>query len=71
MSGNNIITNKSSFYKNKKLSKIDEIDVDKIQDSKKESYGTKSSLKYFIRYNNDVVIKTIMYKPSSSYWIKC
>ena len=69
MSGNNIITNKSSFYKNKELSKIDEIDVDKIQDSKKESYGTKSSLKYFIRYN--VVIKTIMYKASSNYWIKC
>ena len=70
MSGNSIITNKSSFYKNKELSKIDEIDVDKIQDSKKESYGTKSSLKYFIRYN-DVVIKTIMYKASSNYWIKC
>ena len=71
MSGNNIITNKSSFYKNKELSKIDEIDVDKIQDSKKESYGTKSSLKYFIGYNNDVVIKTIMYKASSNDWIKC
>ena len=71
MSGNNIITNKSSFYKNKKLSKIDEIDVDKIQVSKKESYGTKSSLKYFIGYNNDVVIKTIMYKASSNDWIKC
>ena len=70
MSGNNIITNKSSFYKNKKLSKIDEIDVDKIQVSKKESYGTKSSLKYFIGYNNDVVIKTIMYKASSNDWIK-
>ena len=71
MSGNNIITNKSSFYKNKKLSKTDEIDVDKIQVSKKESYGTKSSLKYFIGYNNDVVIKTIMYKASSNDWIKC
>ena len=35
MSGKNIIfndkkINKSNFYKNKKLSKIDEIDVDKI-----------------------------------------
>ena len=33
--------NKSNFDKNKKLSKIDEIDVDKILVSKKEPYGTK------------------------------
>ena len=46
MSGKNIIfndknINKSNFYKNKKLSKIDEIDVDKILVSKKEPYDTK------------------------------
>ena len=32
--------NTSNFYKNKKRFKIDDIDVDKILVSKKESYGT-------------------------------
>ena len=35
---------KSHFYKNKKLFKIDDIDVNKILVSKKEAYGTKSQL---------------------------
>ena len=43
MSGNNIIfgdkkINKTNFYKNKKLSKIDDIDVNKILVSKREAY---------------------------------
>ena len=59
-------TNKSNFYKNKKLFKIDEIDFDKILVSKKESYGTKNLLKYFIGYNDDDVI---MYKVSSDDWL--
>ena len=51
MSGRNIIFNdkrisKSNFYKKKKPSKIDEIDVDKILLSKRESYGKKGLLKY-------------------------
>ena len=37
------------FYKNKKVTKIDDIDVKKILVSKEEPYGTKSSFKYFIR----------------------
>ena len=37
--------NKSTFYKNKKLFHIHDIDVNKILVSKKESYGTKISLK--------------------------
>ena len=45
--------NKSNFYKSKKLFKIEDIDINKILVSKKESYGTKSSLKYFIGYNDD------------------
>ena len=45
--------NKSNFYKNKKLFKIEDIDADKILVSKEESYGTKNPLKYFIEYNND------------------
>ena len=40
--------NKSNFYKNKKLFNLHDLDVNKILVSKKESYGTKSSFKYFI-----------------------
>ena len=47
--------NKSTFYKNKKLFNIHDLDVNKIFVSKKESYGTKNSLKYFIGYNDDVI----------------
>ena len=45
--------NKSTSYKNKKLFTIHDLDVNKILVSKKESYGTKNSLKYFIGYNDD------------------
>ena len=53
MSGKNIFfndnkINKSNFYKNKKLSKIDDIDVNEILVSKKEPCDTKNSFKYFI-----------------------
>ena len=54
--------NKSTFYKNKKLFTIHDIDVNKILVSKKESYDTKNSLKYFIGYNDDEVIMTIVDK---------
>ena len=54
--------NKSNFYKNKKVFKIDDIDINKILVSKKESYGTKNSLKYFIGYNNDDVIRPLCIK---------
>ena len=40
--------NKSNFYKRKKLFKIEDIDINKILVSKKESYGTKNTHKYFI-----------------------
>ena len=40
----------SDFYKNKnkKIFNIDDIDVDKILVSKKESYGKNNSFKYWI-----------------------
>ena len=47
--------NKSNLYKNKKLCHLHDLDVNKILVSKKESYGTKNSLKYFIGYNDDVI----------------
>ena len=51
--------NKSTFYKNKKLFNIHDLNVNKILASKKESYGTKNSLKYFIGYNYDDVIRPL------------
>ena len=55
MSGKNINfedkkINKSNFYKNKKLFKIEDIHINNILVSEKETYGTKNSLKYFIGY---------------------
>ena len=47
--------NKSIFYKSKKLFNIHDLDVKKILVSKKESYGTKNSLKYFIGYTDDII----------------
>ena len=49
--------NNINFYKNKKLLRIDEIDVNQILVSKKESYDTKNLLQYFIGYNDDDVIR--------------
>ena len=49
--------------KNKKVTKIDDIDVKKILVSKEEPYGTKSSFKYFIR-SNDNAIKPLYVKLS-------
>ena len=51
--------NRNNFYKNKILFNIHELDVNKILVSKKESYGRKNSLKYFIGYNDDDVIKPL------------
>ena len=50
---------KSAFYKNKKVTKIDDIDVNKILVSKEEPYGTKNSFKYFIGYNDNDVIRPL------------
>ena len=51
--------NKSSFYKNKKLISLNDIDVNKMLVSKKESYGTKNSLKYFIGYDDGDAIRPL------------
>ena len=64
MSGKNINFDnkkirKSNFYKNKKLNRIDDIDVNKILISKKELYWTKKSLKYFIGYNDNDIIRPL------------
>ena len=54
---------KSEFYKNKKVFQIDDIDVTKIQVSKKDPYGTNNALKYFIGCNDNDVIRPLCVRP--------
>ena len=50
--------NKRSFYKNKKLFKMEGININKILVSKKEPYG-KNSFKYFIGYDDEDGIRSL------------
>ena len=64
MSGKNITFNnkkirKSTFQKNKTINNIKDIDVNNIIVSKKESYNNKNSLKYFIGYNDNDIIRPL------------
>ena len=64
MSGKNVnfgdkMIKKSEFYKNRKVIKIDYIDVNKILISKEEPYDPKKSYKYFIGYNYNDAIKPL------------
>ena len=64
--------NKSSFCNNKNPFIIDDIDVNKILVSKNKIYTKKSSLKYFIRYNDNDVIRPLCIKlPQIIGCIKC
>ena len=67
MSGKNISFDdkkikRSTFYKNKAINNIEDIDVNNILVSKKESYGTKNSLKCFTGYNDNDVIRPLCIK---------
>ena len=60
------------FYKNKKLFKKDDIDVNIILISKKEPYGNKNSFKYYIGYNDDDVIRPLCIRlPQMIICVKC
>ena len=65
MNGKNINFNnkkvkKSDFYnKNKNIFNIDDINVNKILISKKETYGEYNSFKYSIGYNDNDVIRPL------------
>ena len=50
---------KSTFYKNKRIYSTDDIDVNNILVSKKEPYGNKNSIKYFIGYNDNDIIRPL------------
>ena len=50
---------KTELYKNKKIFNIDDIDVNKILVSKKETYGKYNSFKYFIGYDDNDIIRPL------------
>ena len=50
---------KVNFTRTKKSFQRDDVDVNKILVSKKEPYGTKNALKYFIGYNDNDVIRPL------------
>ena len=54
--------NKKAIYKNKKPYDVYDIDTEKILVSKKESYGKKGSIKYFVGYNDEDVIRPLCLK---------
>ena len=54
-----------------KVTKIDDIDVNKILVSKEKPYGAKNSFKYFIRYNDSDVIRPLCIKlPQISGYVR-
>ena len=63
MSGKNINLDdkksSSTFYKNKTINTIENIDINNILVSKKESYGNKNLVKYFIGYNDNDIIRPL------------
>ena len=50
---------KSIFYKSKRIYSTDDIDVINILVSKKEPYGNKNLVKYFIGYNDNDIIRPL------------
>ena len=64
MSGKNINFDdkkfkKSTFYKKKTINTIENIDDNNILVSKKEPYGNKNSVKYFIGYNDNDIVRPL------------
>ena len=53
---------KGDFYENEKITKIDDIDANKILVSREEPYDIKNSFKYFIGYNDNDVIRPLCMK---------
>ena len=61
----------SEFYKNKKVTKRNDIDVNKILVFKEEPYGTTNSLKNFIGYNdNDIIRPLCVNLPQMTGYVK-
>ena len=60
ISSNDKKIEKSDFYnENKKIFNVNDIDINKILVSKKETYSKNNSFKYFIGYNDNDVIRPL------------
>ena len=59
---------KSDFYRNKKVIKIDDINVNEILVPKEEPYGSKNSFKYFIGYSDNDAIRSLCIKLPQMIW---
>ena len=76
MSGKNISFDdkkikKNTFYKNKTINTIENIHVNNILVSKKEPYGNKNSIKYFIGYNDNDIIRPLCIRlPQMTGYVK-
>ena len=55
---------RSTFYKNKAINNVEDIDVNNILVSKNKSYGNKNSFKYFIGYNDNDIIRPLCIRLS-------
>ena len=53
----------------RKIFNIDDIGVNKILVSRKEKYGKYNLFKYFIEYNDNDVIKTIIFRAFANDWL--
>ena len=56
--------------KSKNLANIDNIDVDKILVSKEEQHGTKNSFKYFIGYNDNLIMPLCIKVPQLTGYVR-
>ena len=62
--------NDNFYNRDKKIFNIDDIDINKILDSKKETYGKYNSFKYFIGYNVNTVIRPLcLFIPQTTSYI--
>ena len=64
---------KNAFHKNEREISIDKVDSKRIVLSKKDFYGKKGSLKYFVRYiseSNKFLIPTYIKSPQVKGYIK-
>ena len=62
---------KKDFYKNKKLFRINYIDINKILFSEPESYGKKNAKKYIIGYSDDVIRPLWIMLPQMISFVNC
>ena len=62
--------NKNEFPKHKHLTDIDEVDIDIIVISSKDSYGNKGAFKYFIGYINKYIKPLCIRIPQLNGYVK-